>query len=191
MDTLMLLRIYIRVFNLINYCSSNISYTWRTLVDAYSVKTHLFFDRIAAPYMNSAVNIGAPSSALPLWTYQDDTKTFVEWTLMRPETMPKAHQLPILSMSVVSDERVVHDITDFVDSLQVCHSNPDTFPSIAHSLGAWSLSSRIVLNPTAEYYVTIITSSADTIAITCDSHAYFTLTVGSTDSVKETSAQST
>ena len=187
MDTLMLLRIYIRVFNLINYCALNVSYTWRTFVDAYSVKTHVLFDGIAAPYLNSAVNIGAPSSALPLWTYQEDTKSFVEWTLARPDT-PKARQLPILSMSVVSEERVVHDITDFVDSLRVCHSNPDTFPSIAHILGAWSLSSRIVLNPAAEYCVSIITSSADTIAMPSDSHAYFRT---ATESVEETSAQST
>ena len=180
MDALMLLRIYNRVFNAIDCCASNVSYIWTTLVNAYSVKTHLLFEGIAAPYLISSVNIGAPSSAVPLWRYEEGR--FLEWTLTAPETSPKPRQLPILSMNVVSDDRVIHDLTDFVDSLRVSHSNPDTFPSIAHILGAWSLSSRIVLNPANKYFVTIVTTTADTLAMPVDSHEYFELTVEPTQS---------
>jgi hypothetical protein len=172
MDTLMLLRMYNRVFNAVDCCVSNVTYVWTTLRNAYTVKKHLLFDGIATPYIKSAVNIGAPSSAVPLWSYEEEGR-FVEWTWAPSQTTLTPRQLPILSMNVVSDDRVIHDLTDFVDSLRVYHSNPATFPSIAHILGAWSLSSRIVLNPANKYFVTIVMANADTLALPADTHEYF------------------
>jgi len=193
MDALLLLRIYNRVVNAANFCLTNANYIWETLVNAYSVKINLFFEGIAAPYNKAAVNVGAPSSAHPLWYYREDTKTFVEWTVNFQsmediEAILKARSLPILSMGVVSDEQLVHDLTDFVESIRVFHSNPETFPSIAHIIGAWSLSSRIVLNPANKYFATIITSTADTIAVPIDSLEHFNA-VAETET--ETVAQST
>jgi hypothetical protein len=178
MDALLLLRIYNRAVNAATFCVTNAVYIWETLVNAYNVKINLFFEGIAAPYNQAAVNVGAPSSAVPRWYYRDDTKTFVEWTvnfqnMEDTEATLKARSLPILSIGIVSDERLIHDLTDFAETIRVFHSNPETFPSIAHILGAWSLSSRIVLNPADKYFATIITSAAETIAVPIDSMEYF------------------
>ena len=124
------------------------------------------------------MNIGTTSSATPLWYYREDTKTFVEWSL-EFQTMDdaerglEAKELPILSMVIVDEERVIHDLTDFLGPVRVFHSSPTVFPSIAHIVGAWSLSSGIVLNPSNKYFANSITSSADTVAMPIDSHGYF------------------
>ena len=178
LNPLLLLRLYNQIHTFSDLCSKHALYIWKTLVDAYTVKTHLFFEGIAPPYNRSAVNIGAPSSAVPLWQYREDTKTFVEWSLDHQEMASsearlQMNQLPILSMAIVDDERVVHDLTEFLASIRVFHSNPKIFPSVAHIIGAWSLSSGIVLNPSNNYFANSITISADTITIPINNNEYF------------------
>lgn len=180
LNPLLFLRLYNQLHVLGGTCATNVVYLWKTLVNAYTIKTHIFFEGIASPYSKSEVNLGAPSSAVPLWHYRADTKTFVEWTrqfqgMADAEQALQMNQLPILSMAVVDDERVVHDLTDFVASIRVFHSNPKTFPSVAHIIGAWSLSSSIVLNPSKNYFANSITSSADTIAMPINNDEYFNL----------------
>ena len=165
----MLLRMYNRAWNALDFCFINIKHIWSAVADSYAVKTYVFFDEISAPYTRTSVNLGAPSSAVPLWSYSVETKTFVEWS---PGVQPKEVSLPILSLAVVDEERVIHDLTDFVESIRVAHSNPLRFPSIAHILGAWSLSSKIVLNPTTQYFANTITTTAETIAFPITSYTY-------------------
>jgi hypothetical protein len=85
----------------------------------------------------------------------------------------KGASLPILSMTIVDEGRVIHDLTEFLESVRVFHRN-SAFPSIAHILGAWSLSSGIVLNIKREYFANIITTDADTMALPVDTHEYYT-----------------
>ena len=169
MDAMMLLRIYNRAWNALDFCYVNLRHIWTAVADSYAVKSYVFFDEIAAPYLRTAVNLGAPSSALPLWSYSIETNTFVEWG---SGVDLKSVSLPFLSLAVVHKERVIHDLTDFVESIRVAHTNKTCFPSIAHILGAWSLSSKIVLNPTNQYFVNTITSTAETIAFPTTSYAY-------------------
>lgn len=180
MDALLLLRIYNRVYTVADFCTKNLSYIWTTLVNAYTTKTHLFFQGVTPPYGMTDVHVGAPSSALPLWYYNKDTQTFVQWNMnantledaQKMLNIPRALSLPILSMSIVDGDRVIHDLTDFLMSVRVYHSSRDTFPSMAHLLGAWSLSSRIVLNPANNYSVNCITDTADSITLRMDSQEY-------------------
>ena len=145
-----------------DFCVTNVAYLYKTLVDAYSVKTYLLFERMVSPYNRSDVHLGSASSALPLWYYREDTRTFNEWSLEYTEN--KRSEIPILSMAITDGERILHDLTDYMESVRVFHST-GAIPSIAHILGAWSLSSGIVLNPTNNYFVTVITSTADTVTL--------------------------
>lgn len=182
LNPLLLLRVYNQIYTLSDYCINHVVYLWKTLVSAYTIKTHIFFEGIVSPYSKSEVNLGAPSSAVPLWHYSTDTKRFVEWSrdhrrMSDAEKVLTMKELPILSMAIVDDERIIHDLTDFVGSIRVFHSDPKVYPSIAHIVGAWSLSSGIVLNPLKEYFANSITSSADTIAIPISTTDYFNLEV--------------
>jgi len=179
MDTLCMLRMYNRAYTFFTLCTTNVMYIWRTLVNAYRETTHVFFDGISTPYNKADVTIGTPSSAVPLWHYRKDTRTFVEWTV-NAETAEDAQTmvgsgvpLPILSMTIVKEGKEIHDLTEFMASVQVYHSNRDTFPSIAHLLGAWSLSSRTVLKAADHYSAFSITTTADLIVLPTDSHEYF------------------
>lgn len=183
MDALCMLRMYNRAYMLFTLCTTNVVYIWRTLVNAYTENTHLFFDGISSPYSEADVTVGTPSSAVPLWYYKKDTRTFVEWT-ETTQTVEDAQKmisrgvpLPILSMTIVKEGKDIHDLTDFMASIRVYHSNPDTFPSVAHLLGAWSLSSRTVLKAADHYSAFSITDNADLIVQSTGRHEYFRRTV--------------
>ena len=181
MDAMMLLRIYNRAWNAVDFCVANVKHIWSAVADSYAVKTYLLFHEISTPYTRGAVNVGAPSSALPLWSYSVETKTFTEWSPGVQQSTPRAIGLPLLSIVVVDEERIIHDLTDFVESIRVGHSNPLRFPSIAHILGAWSLSSKIVLNPTNKYFANTITTAAESIAFPITSHTYLDTAVPKTE----------
>jgi len=153
MNVLMLLSIYNTVFGYADAWFTKLTTFWNAFWAACSTKQHVFFEGICSPYEISEVNMGAASSALPLWSYED--RTFTQWRTLGGPTQ----SLPILSMTISDKEREIHDLTDFVESIRVCNTG-ETFPSIAHILGAWSLTSKIVLDPTA-YTVNVITTSAD------------------------------
>jgi hypothetical protein len=178
MDAMMLLRMYNRAWNVVDFCFINLKHIWTTVAESYTPKTYVFFDKISAPYSRTAVNVGAPSSALPLWSYNAETSTFVEWN---SGVDAKRASLPLLSLVVVDEERIIHDLTDFVESIRVVHSNAAHVPSIAHIIGAWSLSSKIVLNPTNEYFANTITTTAETIAFPITDHTYLDTVMSKTE----------
>jgi len=163
--------------SLVRTCARNIESLYTGVHGAFCVKTYIFFDGISAPYDKNIVHIGAPSSAMPLWRYQKETNAFTEWSLdiqTAEEAMQRlgSSSLPILSMTLIDEKRTLHDLTDFLESVRVFHRN-GLFPSVAHIIGAWSLSSGIVLSVKHEYYANIITSAADMLAVPVDTHEYY------------------
>ena len=163
---LLLLRLY---SSFDDYVSKgiNLSYTvYKNLVEAFSQKTYVFFDCITSPYNLSHVNISASSSAVPHWYYLPDQNTFVGWKLdttiesiMNSEN--KGVPLPVLSMEVVENDRVVYDLTDFSQSIKVYPRIEGVFPSPAHILGAWSFSSGIVLDRNRDFILRILDTNAE------------------------------
>jgi hypothetical protein len=168
--------------------ATNIKTLYTAIESAFSVKTHVLFEGISTPYDKLLVNTGAPSSAMPLWWYQKDTAAFVEWSPrvhVEERTDAKGVSLPILSMTIVAEERIIHDLTDFVERVRVFHRDTTTFPSVAHIIGAWSLSSGIVLNTRHEYFANIITNNADTMALPVNTHEYYTVVQTASDLANE------
>jgi hypothetical protein len=115
-----------------------------------------------------------------MWYYREDTRTFVQWSLLynmdEAEKATESSEVPVLSLAITDGERIVHDLTEFMESVRIFHCR-EAVPSIAHILGAWSLSSRIVLNPTDGYTVTVITTGADTLTFPMTDGRYLNIAI--------------
>ncbi len=143
----------------------NINALYIKLRRAFSKQQYVFFQYITSPYNVLDVNISAPSCALPLWYYIPKNRVFiscnppvsVENTLT---SNARGNPLPILSMQIIENEAVVFDLTDFLSSIKVYPSALNTCPPVAHILGAWTLSSRIVLDRGRSFIVRLIDINA-------------------------------
>jgi len=123
--------------------------TMRKIYDAVYVALspsyYIFFNGVEHP-CKTTVDLRAPGSAQPLWIYCPDINTFYEWP-MNEADMAEAQPLPILSLEIVDGE-VLHDLSEFVGSMQVRVRGDDEFyPSISHIVNAWSLNTNIILDP--------------------------------------------
>jgi len=148
---------------------------YRGVKETFSPKIYYLFECLPAAYLTTSVNIAASSSAVPDWYYLAETKTFVEWehftpisSLMRINSL----QLPVLSMEIVEEGAVVYDLTEFIENIKIHTLGDEFFPSIAHILAAWSISSGIVLDNTREFTIRMIDTQANTIEAAPNSYAY-------------------
>jgi hypothetical protein len=147
-----------------------ISRTYSILVTAFAQKTYVMLEGISAPYERSAVVTGGPSSAVPLWHYVKEARTFLACSAgedLQPYTRG-GKPLSILSMTIMNDDHELYDLTEFIGDVTVYHTD-GAQPSVAHILAAWSLESKHVLNPSGSYVVRMITAAADSIAVPADS----------------------
>ena len=109
---------------------------------------YIFFSEIEPPYLTDTVNINSTSSAKPLWVYIPGTQTFIAWPLESPTESIKSSSLPILSMEIVDKNATKYDLTDFIIGINVkTFDQAIYYPSIAHIIGAWTIYSKVVLNP--------------------------------------------
>jgi hypothetical protein len=138
------------------------------VMHAFEKNLYVLFEGRSVAYSTSTVNAGAPSSAKPLWFYDKEVQTFVEWSTDREAvtTSTTKKSLSALSLTIMNEGEILHDLTDFVSGISV-----QTFrgqqPSVAHILAAWALSSKIVLD--RSYEATIITDSADFVTVSVES----------------------
>jgi hypothetical protein len=112
---------------------------------------------------------------VPDWYYLAESNTFVEWehaTPLSSLTRVNSLQLPVLSMEIIEDDAVVYDLTEFIDNLKIHTLGDEFFPSVAHILGAWSISSGIVLDTTRGFIVRMIDTQANTIETEPNNYAY-------------------
>jgi hypothetical protein len=148
---------------------------YKGMKDTFSPKVYYLFECLPVPYLTSSVNISASSSAVPDWYYLSESNTFVEWehaTPLSTLTQVNSLQLPILSMESIEDDAVVYDLTEFIDNLKIHTLGDEFFPSVAHILGAWSISSGIVLDTTRGFIVRMIDTQANTIETEPNNYAY-------------------
>ena len=155
---------FVQLLSYYNWLSSLCTTTTRTvqrfydsLVKAFSPNTYIFFRDVEFAYPSSSISFQTHGSAYPAWLYSADTLTFTEW----PEG-DKPSKLPVLSMEVVDEDEVIYDLTDFVNEINVIQlEDSTTFPSVGQILNAWTLSSKIVLDP--KLRVSLITATAETV----------------------------
>lgn len=132
------------------FCSSaksTILKVYEAVRVALSPHYYIFFNGVDQPLAFTSVNLRAPGSAQPLWVYSQELNTFFEWPMHETDTI-NPHSLPILSLEIKDGDDVLYDLTDFVGTMRVHVRGDDKFsPSISHILGAWTLTSKIVLQP--------------------------------------------
>ena len=134
---------------------------YRGVRDAFTEKVYYFFEKNPTGFLTSSVNISASSSAVPQWSYLLSKNTFLRWSRPPPPTVHFL-ELPLLSMEVLENDLVVCDLTEFISTIRVYMDEQPLFPSIAHILGAWSLSSGIILDNTRRFTIRIIDTEANT-----------------------------
>lgn len=126
-----------------------------------SEPTYVFFENIMHPYNASCLNISHPESALPDWYYKPHENVFLQWTFSAKMNSPFLRlRSTILSMEILENERVVFDLTDFLEKMKIYGR---FMPSVEHIIGAWYISSGIVLDTTTPYVVRHITENAETV----------------------------
>jgi hypothetical protein len=172
---LVLVELYNRLDNTYNSFKRFFKTLYGGIRNAFVEKNYYLFENISYPFLTSSVNISASSSAIPDWYYIPSRKAFLKWENNRTlssllESKPLA--LPVLSMEILDKSAVVYDLTDFIEGLQVYSNDATLLPSIAHILGAWSLSSGIILDVKRGFTARMINTDANTVESKVDSYTY-------------------
>jgi len=155
----------LRIFNSLNTAfESLLGFLGRTVNAAKTiVGPQLYYCFYGYPIPLSIIYFDSTSycSARYEWIYDAVSKYFYcpEEGVIRKGK--RGSTLPILGMEILDDEKVVYDLTEFIEDIRIFHRNNETAPSIAHLLGAWSLSSGIILNMECDYKVRVMTVDAD------------------------------
>lgn len=156
---------FIRLFNLVTnglaYSFERCGKVWAALEEGLAGKEYIFFELNPAPYAELAVNEKASGSAQPEWLYDADQKIFTQYGAAGGNNKP----LPILSLEILYKEKVFYDLTDFAETIRVRTEGGNLAPCIPHILGAWSLSSGIVLDATKGFEVRLIDMEANTFEV--------------------------
>lgn len=136
---------------------------YTSFTQLFGPQIYIFFHGITSPYHERLVNPAASGSAPAEWKYDAKIHAFLEYG-GAPEVQEKSHRLPILSLEILHKDKVVYDLTDFVDTIRV-YASDQKAPSTQHLVGAWGLSSGIVLNRTRGYEARMITNKAATVTV--------------------------
>ena len=169
--TFKLLRIYNSLLYIYDSVYSITSRIYDVVHDLYYPKTYLFFSKNGFPYECNIVNTDASSCAVPKWMYIPENWQFIEWGYAHIADLTLSHSLPILSMEIVQGDTVLYDLTDFIEKVRVYNDSiVDASPCMYHIVGAWSISSGIVLDPATGYTVRIINTNAETVIIPANSN---------------------
>jgi hypothetical protein len=140
-----------------------VTYVYTGAEQIFGPQTYIFFQGITSPYREVMVNPAASGSAPPEWKYDAKNHTFLEYGAAT-EVQQKSHRLPILSLEIVQKDKVIYDLTDFLDTVRV-YASGEKAPSTQHIIGAWGLSSGIILNRTRGYEARMITNQAATFGV--------------------------
>jgi hypothetical protein len=158
---LYLIRLFNLVTNALAYSFERCGKVWTALEEGLSGREYLFFELNPAPYAELAVNETASGSARAEWVYDADHRIFTEYGAGGGHDKP----LPILSLEILYKEKVFYDLTDFAEMIRVRSAEGKLAPCIPHILGAWSLSSGIVLDATRGFEVRLIDMEANTFEV--------------------------
>ncbi len=146
---------------------------WKNLVKAYSVIArphyYVFFEGVShTAHSIYDVVCWASGSAAPEMLYCADSKVFVPWipgglaniSTILSENASKP--LSFLSMEIVEPktERVIYDLTDFIEEMRVIELEGLPGPTINHILAAWTLSSGVVPDY-SKYMVRYVDTNGD------------------------------
>jgi len=166
---LLSLSIFNKMTNLIDSVVLFTRKVYKAVEGINTPETYLFLHGIDTPSLEKNVNIYSTSIAKPLWRYIPETRQFLQWQPNGTTTVQNAagsHPLPVLSIEILDGDRVLYDLSDFIELVRVYNSGeePDS-PTLAHIYNAWTLSSHLVLDPTRDFKVRFLTEMAETFVV--------------------------
>jgi hypothetical protein len=177
MSALCALRVYNGLDKIVTSLFKTVSLVYTAITYSLKKKTYILFENISTPYPIENVVLGSPFSAVPDWYYIPDTNTFVRWQVGKSvdELLFSAFynkSLPVLSMDLTLSGQTVFDLTDFIGTACVSSHLENDFPSVAHIVGAWSLTSCMVLNEGADFNASMIDAAANMIQVSVHNFHY-------------------
>ena len=142
------------------------------VVSAFQPCFWVFFKDTHAPYSFQTLSLSAPGSLQPNWIYDSTNLRFIpviygelpSVTMVRTDSRKR---LPILSLEVRSKNSVsskcIYDLTDFIEKVRVCYVKNVNYgsPTVAQVIGAWSISSGVILDWSQQIFVNIINQDGD------------------------------
>jgi hypothetical protein len=159
------------LYNLYSSFCTRISNFFKKVITAvkriYTAEHYIFLHNIDYPFLNTEIELVDEYSAKPEWKYVADQYQFFEWYPEGNTTVENSfssHSLPMLSMEILDGDTMLYDLTDFIENIRVYNSTPNNHtPSIKQIIAAWSLHSKVVLNPTRNFSVQYINENAETV----------------------------
>ena len=134
--------------------------------EAFGDQLYIFIEGRAFAYKANKVITSSASSARPSWLYNATEGCFHEWCGSLFSTSLKGdykRTLPFLSLELVEGDRVVYDLTDFIEKLVVyTEEASDLYPSLEQVIAAWSTSSHILVDE-GRHRIRMMDTSAQTI----------------------------
>ena len=177
MSALCALRVYNGLDKMITSLFKTVSLVYTAITHSLKKKTYILFENISTPYPIENVVFGSPSSAVPDWYYLPDTNTFIRWQVGKSvdELAFSAFynkSLPVLSMEVTLSGETLFDLTDFIGTICASSHLENDFPSVAHIIGAWSLTSGVVLDQSVDFNASMIDIAANMIQVSVQNFDY-------------------
>ena len=146
------------VTKLTDVCRNNASRVRRAISTITEPREYIFFHTNPAPYLRTNVNADASGSIKPMWIYNADTRVFYKYD--GDDYIIKPVPLPVLSLEILYENKVVYDLTEFLETVRVAAYDANS-PSVQHLLGAWSLSSGIVLDINRGFIIRFLCTEAN------------------------------
>ena len=156
---------------------------------AFSPAYYIFFEGYYTPYVYSRTNPWASGSATASMLYNYDTNVFFPYTVYNSmfdnNLMAMAKPIPILSLDIIdAEEKVRYDLTDFIETMRYIQYDDSGLPTLAQIVGAWTLSSHIVLDST-RFSIRYINQYGDTLITGLDDMTDITLERDDSSEVSE------
>jgi hypothetical protein len=190
MSVLCALRAYNGLDRIVTNLFKTVGLVYTALTYSLKAKSYLLFENISTPYPIEKVVLGLSSSAVPDWYYLSNTNTFVRYQVGKSvdELMFSAFynkSLPVLSMEITLLGETLFDLTEFIGTACVSSQFENDFPSVAHIVGAWSLTSGVVLNQNMDFNASMIDASANTIQVSVQNFHYLSAEANAVNSVTD------
>jgi len=165
-------RSYGNLRNFLDTTYSTVSTIYKAVLTAFEPSYWIFFKSKLYPVPLQQISFSAQGSMMPEWTFDATSLRFAPLIQGEHPTTTFAMaqgrlRIPILSMNIMSKNRTLYDLTDFVESLRISYVKGlhNATPTIAQLLGAWSINSGAVLDWSQGLFVTLINQNGIEIGV--------------------------
>lgn len=131
--------------------------------DGFGPQSYYCLESYTTPVKDTRVNTHSAGSAKCEWLYEVGSQRFIALGdyAVHANGGQRGRPLPILSMEIVDKDKTLYDLTEFLESVRVHGASSATMPSLQHIIGAWGITSGVVLNRKGEYVARMMTTDAD------------------------------